>query len=98
MAPEVVDAGPKTPEQPEQTSSPCACPPSRGSDTSFIGNQVPGDMSTAPGETQRTALVDAVDDAAADFLKSAVEDGPGEHWDMIEEKVWKTLFLCSDTL
>lgn len=87
MAPEVVDKAPKVSEQPEQTSSPSAYSSFRGADTSFTGNQGPGDMAMATDGTQCTTMVDEVDAAAADCLKNAVEDGEGEHWDQVDEKV-----------
>lgn len=87
MDPEVVDTGLKLSEQSEQASSPHAHPPFRGPESSSTGHQVPGDMVITPNEIQRVTPVDTVDSTAADLLKSAVEDGPGESCSMAERKV-----------
>lgn len=88
MNPEITDTGSKVSEQPEQTPSSYAHPPFQQADaSSTTGHRVPEDIAISPNETQRTTPVDTVDSAAADLLKSAVEDGPGEDRPLVETKV-----------
>lgn len=87
MSPEISEIGAQVLEQSERTSSANAHSPFRGPEASSTDHQVLGDMAIAPDENQHTNPVDTVDAAAAEMLKSAIEDGPGESWPMVEKKV-----------
>ncbi|KAL2286014.1 hypothetical protein FJTKL_07262 [Diaporthe vaccinii] len=99
MNPVVADTGSKVSEQPEQTPSPYAHPSFSGPETSSTGLQVPEDMAITPNKSQWQTEkdlpkgdplpVDTVDAVVVDLLKSAVEDGPGEDWPMVQNKAIK---------
>ena len=88
MEPNAPNTGLNAPETPENTSSPSAHPPFRGSVTSSSSHQVPGDMPTTSEKTRTTPPVDTeVDTAVVDLLKDAVEDESGEDWAAVTVKV-----------
>lgn len=87
MSPDAADARLNASEQPEKMSSPCAHPPFHEPKMSSICHELPENQTLNPPGSQHATPVDPVDAAAADLLKGAVEDGPGEDWEAVQNKV-----------